>query len=94
VVVLAALYLGSAGKSDVDYVKADFFPVEFTADFWYLSVVTGANEHQSRPPTSYLYSYINLFLTCLNSYGLSRRVRVRIVRVWIRVKIRIREEYI
>jgi hypothetical protein len=29
-------------KSDVAYVKADF---------WYLSVVTGANEHQSRPPT-------------------------------------------
>jgi hypothetical protein len=22
-----------------------------SADFWYLSVVTGANEHQSRPPT-------------------------------------------
>jgi hypothetical protein len=38
-------------KNDVAYVKADFFPVEFTADFWYLSVVTGANEHQSRPPT-------------------------------------------
>jgi hypothetical protein len=37
--------------SDVAYVKADFFSVEFTADFWYLSVVTGANEHQSRPPT-------------------------------------------
>jgi hypothetical protein len=38
-------------KNDVAHVKADFFSVEFTADFWYLSVVTGANEHQSRPPT-------------------------------------------
>jgi hypothetical protein len=37
--------------SNVALVKADFFPVEFTADFWYLSVVTSANEHQSRPPT-------------------------------------------
>jgi hypothetical protein len=29
-------------KSDVAHVKADFFSVEFTADFWYLSVVSGA----------------------------------------------------
>jgi hypothetical protein len=41
-------------RSDVAHVKADFFSVEFTADFWYLSVVTGANEHQSRPPTTFL----------------------------------------
>jgi hypothetical protein len=39
-------------KSDVAHEKAEFFPAEFTADFWYLSVVTGANEHQSRPPTT------------------------------------------
>jgi hypothetical protein len=29
-------------RSDVAHVKADFFSVEFTADFWYLSVVSGA----------------------------------------------------
>jgi hypothetical protein len=37
-------------KNDLAHVKPDIFSVEFTADFWYLSVVTGANEHQSRPP--------------------------------------------
>jgi hypothetical protein len=94
VVIPAALHPGSAGKSDVAHVKADFFPVEFTADFWYLSVVTSANEHQLRPPTSYLYSYINLFLACLNPYDLGRRVRVSKVGVRIGVRIRIREEYI
>jgi hypothetical protein len=29
-------------KNDVAHMKADFFSVEFTADFWYLSVVSGA----------------------------------------------------
>jgi hypothetical protein len=29
-------------RNDVAYVKADFISAEFTAGFWYLSVVSGA----------------------------------------------------
>jgi hypothetical protein len=38
----------------VAHVKADFFSVEFTADFWYLSVVSGAKRTPIKTSNNYL----------------------------------------
>jgi hypothetical protein len=56
-------------RSDVAHVKADFFSVEFTADFWYLSVVSGAKrtpiKTSNNNTTHNKCSYI--FVICLFS---------------------------
>jgi hypothetical protein len=51
---------GRLWKRDVAHVKADFFSVEFTADFWYLSVVSGAKRTPIKTSNNIINSRLNI----------------------------------